>query len=51
MSQQQQAVLHDLVASMGGMFAYMFDTSITHFILGTFTPPSLSMSSYVCVCK
>lgn len=31
---QQQSTLHDLVASMGGSFAYMFDTSITHLIFG-----------------
>ncbi|ELR25747.1 Subunit of DNA polymerase II [Acanthamoeba castellanii str. Neff] len=30
--EQQQSVLHDLVASMGGTFAYMFDPSISHLI-------------------
>jgi hypothetical protein len=38
-SAQQQLVLHDLVASMGGTFAYMFDPSITHLIFGTRTGP------------
>jgi len=32
---QQQLGLHDLVASMGGTFAYVFDPSITHLIFGT----------------
>lgn len=36
-SLQQQSVLHDLVASMGGTFAYMFDPSISHLIFGTRT--------------
>lgn len=43
-SAQQQLVLHDLVASMGGTFAYMFDPSITHLIFGTRAPARMRAS-------
>src|SRR3989344_2551007 len=45
-SAQQQSVLHDLVASMGGTFAYMFDPSITHLIFGTRAPARMRASLF-----